>query len=294
MSQRRADLLLVLATAMWGSSYLFMKSGLETLDVFNLIALRFLIAFLVTAALFCRELRHTDRHTLFCSMILAINLCLVFTGILYGLKSTSAAKAGFLVALTVVFVPLLNFVLFRKKPGMNVSAGACLSLTGIGFLTWNGQFLLQPGDLLCILGALANASYILLTDHFTKRVNTICLGVWQMGFAGIFALTFSFLIETPHLPSGPDAWLSVLGLAILCSAAGYMLQTVAQKYTVPAHASLIFSLEPVFAALFAFIFMGEALPARGTIGAAIILSGIMIMEVDPWKYFHPRPMHANR
>lgn len=293
MSRKKADLVLVLVTAFWGSSYLFMKAGLESIATFNLIALRFFIGFVITAMLFYRRLRHVDRRTFFYSLILALTLVAVFAMIMFGLKSTSASKAGFLNALTVVFVPFLNLLFFRVKLDPKIVTVVFLSLLGIGLLTWNGRLFFETGDLYCIFGALCNAGYIVLTGRFTKRVDSIALGVWQMGFTSMIALLISFIFETPQMPSGTMPWLSVLGLGILCSAAGYMMQNVAQRYTVSAHAGLIFTLEPIFAALFAFVFTGEVLPARGYIGAGIVMCSIVLMEVDIRRFFHPHPARLN-
>ncbi|WP_100486766.1 DMT family transporter [Sporolactobacillus pectinivorans] len=291
MGHQKADLMLIAVTVFWGSSYLFMKTGLETLGIFNLTALRFLVAFVITAVLFGRRLRHTDKRTLFYALILGVVLLAVFASIMAGMKTTPASKAGFLVSLTVVFVPLLNSLLFRFKPELKMIVGVALSLIGIGLLTWNGRLAPESGDLYCVLGALANAVYIILADRFTKRVNSVALSIWQMGFTGILALLISMIIEVPRIPDTMGSWISVLGLGILCSAAGYMMQTVAQKYTTSTHAGLIFTLEPVFAALFAYIFTGETLSMRGYAGAGLVLISIIIMEINFRKisvsYFFP-------
>jgi Predicted permease, DMT superfamily len=287
MSRQKADLILVIVTALWGSSYLFMKIGIESLATFNLLALRFLLAFGITLLLFWKRLvRRTDRTTLLYSLVLSLNLLAVFSTILIGLHTTSASKAGFLLALTVVFVPLLNGIIYRVLPEPKIVAGVILALIGIGLLTWNGGLSLGSGDLFCILGALSNAVYFLLADRFTKRSDPVTLGVWQMGMTGILAFLISLIFETPHLPSTPSSWMSVLGLGILCSAAGYMLQNIAQKYTLSTHAGLIFTLEPVFAALFAFAFFGEILPARSYLGAGLVLVSVMLMEIPLKKRFY--------
>lgn len=285
MSRQKADLILVMVMAFWGSSYLFMKTGLESLGIYNLIALRFLLAFGITAVLFAGKLRRTDRRTLIYGMILGIVLLGVFVSIMEGMKSTSASKAGFLVSLTVVFVPLLSALFFRNKPELKIIIGAAVSLLGIGLLTWNGRITPESGDLYCVLGAFFNALYILLAGRFTKQVNPVTLGIWQMGFTGALALMIAWIVEGPQIPETTGSWISVLGLGIVCSAAGYMLQTIAQKYTTSAHAGLIFTLEPVFAAAFAFIFAGEILSVRGYLGAGLVMASILIMEVH-FKEIH--------
>ncbi|WP_010631774.1 DMT family transporter [Sporolactobacillus vineae] len=288
MSRQKADLILAVVSALWGSSYLFMKIGIESLATFNLIALRFLLAFVVTLLFFgWRLIQRTDRRSLWYSFLLSLILLAVFSSILIGLHATSASKAGFLLALTVVFVPLLNGIFFRVLPEPKMIAGVLLALIGIGLLTWNGGLSLESGDAFCMLGALANALYFLLADRFTKREDPVTLGVWQMGMTGALGLLISLIFEIPHLPSTPSSWFAVAGLGILCSAAGYTLQNIAQKYTLSTHAGLIFSLEPVFAAFFAFAFFGEVLPSRSYLGAGLVLISVVLMELPLKKRAYP-------
>ncbi|MCO7176670.1 DMT family transporter [Sporolactobacillus kofuensis] len=283
MNQKKADWMLVVVTLFWGSSYLFMKTGLDSLGVFNLIGLRFLIAFVITVLLFNQWIRKTNRQTFMYSFYLSIILLGVFLFIMLGVKTTSASKAGFLVSLTVLFVPLIEALLIRKIPERKVLLSGCVSLLGIFLLTGGSDAQVNLGDLYCILGALFNAGYIVFADRFVKRVHAIALGVWQMGFVGAIALFLSLFTEGVHLPHTPGAWISVLGLGILCSAAGYMIQVVAQHFTSSVHAGIIFTLEPVFAALFAFLFTGEQLSTSGYFGAALVVVSIVMMELRPMK-----------
>jgi len=96
----------------------------------------------------------------------------------------------------------------------------------------------------------------------------------------LWGLLFSIFLETPELPKTTETWAAVLGLGVLCSAIGFVVQTTAQKYTTPTHTSLLFSLEPVFAALFAFAFAGEILTPKGYVGAILVLSGVVAAELD--------------
>jgi drug/metabolite transporter (DMT)-like permease len=144
---------------------------------------------------------------------------------------------------------------------------------------------MNVGDFLCILGAALYAAHIIVTGELTRNVDSITLGILQLGFAGVLGLLFSLSMEETALPSTTESWYSVLALSILCSAIGFVAQTVAQNHTNPTHTGLIFSLEPVFAAIFAFLFADEALSLRGYLGAAIILFSVLNAEVDLKKLF---------
>ncbi|MCL6459736.1 MAG: DMT family transporter, partial [Gorillibacterium sp.] len=155
MKPLKADLLLVLVTLCWGSSYLFMKMALGSLGEFNLIALRFGIAFVLAAILFFKTLkRQINWSMLKYAALLGFLLFGVFACITFGLNSTTTSNAGFLVSMTVIFVPLLSIVVLRKRIESRLIIGVGLTLVGIGFLTITVPFGMHLGDGLCILAAL--------------------------------------------------------------------------------------------------------------------------------------------
>jgi len=279
-TQVKADLMMVMVTMFWGASYLFMKFGLQSIQEYNLIALRFGIAFLIAALVFYRRLLKIDAKTIKYGFLLGSLLFLSTSAVVIGLKTTSVSNAGFIFSLAVIFVPLLVGLFSRKKPEKRVMLGVCISITGIGLLTLNQTFHINTGDFLCILAALFYALHIILTGKATKNADAISIGIIQLGFAGAWGLLFSLLFEKPQLPSNIEAWGAILALSILCSAVGFIGQTVAQKHTTPTRTGLIFSLEPVFAAFFAFIFVGEILTNKGYLGAVLVLLGVLAAEIN--------------
>ncbi|WP_019911191.1 DMT family transporter [Paenibacillus sp. HW567] len=287
MKPLKAELMLFVVTIFWGSSYLFMKMGLGTLGEFNLIALRFGLAFILAALLFHKRLRKVDTRTLKYGALLGFLLLGVFTCITFGLKTTTTSNAGFLVALTVIFVPMIDVLVFRKKVAPPQAFGTILAIAGIGLLTLNSSLRIQPGDFLCILSAVFYAVQILLTGKAVKTCDSLSIGILQLGFAGGYALVLSALFETPSLPSSTSGWIAILALGLFCSACGFILQPIAQKYTTPTRTGLIFSMEPVFAALFGYWFVGEKLSMQGYTGAALVLLGIAFSELLGKAHFAP-------
>lgn len=279
MKPLKAELMLMAVTLFWGSSYLFMKMGLGTLGEFNLIALRFGLAFVLAALLFRKRLRSVDARTMKYGALLGFLLLGVFTCITFGLKTTTTSNAGFLVALTVVFVPLLEVLIFKKRVAPPQIFGAILAICGIGLLTLNGSLQVRPGDLLCILSAVFYAVQILVTGRAVESSDSLNIGILQLGFAGGYAFILSAIFETPSLPSTLPGWTAILALGIFCSACGFILQPVAQKYTTPTRTGLIFALEPVFAAFFGYWFVHEQLSLQGYAGAALVLLGILASEL---------------
>lgn len=280
-TQVKADIMMIVVTLFWGSSYLLMKMGLDSIQAYNMIALRFGIAFILAGIIFYKRMIHIDFKTIKYGFVLGLILFLAMSVVAIGVNFTTISNAGFLFSLTVVFVPILLAIFFRKKPEQKVIVGVGFAIIGIALLTLNNNGLkISSGDFLIILGALFYAIYIIVTDKLTKNVDSIALGILQLGFAGAWGLLFSFIFEKPHLPNTTESWFSILALSILCSAVGFIGQTTAQKYTTPTHTGLIFSLEPVFAALFAYIFVDEVLPTRGYVGAVLVLLGVLTAKID--------------
>jgi drug/metabolite transporter (DMT)-like permease len=279
-TQSKANFIMLVVTMFWGSSYLFMKMGLESIQGFNLIALRFGIAFILAGIVFYKRFKHIDFHMIKDGFILGTIMFAALSVVTIGIKSTSASNAGFLFSLTVVFVPLLVALFFKRRPEKKIMFGVGFSIIGIALLTLNEGLKISSGDFLIILGAFLYAIYIIVTDKLTKNTDSILLGILQLGICGAWGLLFSVIFEQPHLPSTTDSWISVLALAILCSACGFIGQTVAQKHTTPTSTGLIFSLEPVFSAIFAFIFVGEILTSRGYLGSTLVLIGIFVSKID--------------
>ncbi|MCR8857983.1 MULTISPECIES: DMT family transporter [Bacillus] len=278
--QLKADLMLLLVTFFWGASILLTKVGLNYMQEYNLISLRFIIAFLLSGIVFYKHLIKIDFRTIKYAFILAVILFIVYIFATFGTKYTSVSNAGFLMSLTVIFIPVLSSIFLKQRPEKKVILGVVLTIVGIGLLTLNSQLKIGYGDILCILCALFYAVHIIITGTITKQVNSISLGVLQLGFVGLFSSIFSMFMENPKLPSTVESWFSILVLSIFCTAMAFIVQIIAQQYTSPTHTGLIFSLEPVFSAGFAFVFTGETLTAKGYLGATLILLSVVIAELD--------------
>lgn len=278
-TQGKADIVLGLVAVAWGSSYLLMKIGLEGMGPFTVIAMRFLIAFGIVGVLSFRKIAHTDLAILKRAAVLGLLLFGLFAFLMHGLQSTTASNGGFLTAMSVVFVPLLNALLKRVVPARSVLVGCAVTVCGIAMLSLQGPLALHPGDALCLAGAVVYAAFIVLTDRLAPGQDGFLLGLWQLGFAGLYGLVCSFLFETPVLPASPAQWGAIVGLALVCSAFGFVMQPVAQPHTTPEHTALLFSLEPIASAVLAFFALGETLSTQGYIGAALVVAGVVVASV---------------
>ncbi|GAB6513170.1 DMT family transporter [Bacillus cereus group sp. BY8-1LC] len=280
MTQKQANFLLATVSIGWGTSYIFMKVLADTVSPFTVVALRFGIAFLIMILMFNRKLISINIKMLSYSAIVGVLLCGIFISLMYGMKTTSASSAGFLTSTTVILVPVLQILITRKLPRKEVIYGVITVSIGLALLTIKDDFTFALGSLLCLVAALLYGIHIIVTNYFVKKVDAFQLGIFQLGFAFLFAFIGNFIFETPVLPNGVIEWSAILGLAIICSAYGFVIQPIAQKYTTPESTGFLFSLEPVFSAVFAFIFLNENMGGQEYVGALLILSGVLIANTS--------------
>lgn len=276
MSRKKADFLLFTAAFVWGSSYGFMKIGAETLPPVCIASLRCLFAFLILIPLFFVRMKKTTFEIIKYSAITGFLIAGVFIGVIYGVIGTSASAAGFLISTSVIMVPLLHALWIRRMPSAAIIAGCVLVTLGLILLDGVTTMEVNRGFVFSLLAALLYALDILFTNTFVSKIDSLLLGIWQMGFAGLFAGIISMLYETPRLPETLPEWTAILGLAIFSSAYAFTVQAMAQEYTTPEEAGFIFSLEPVFSAFFAIAFLGEEMGYAAISGACLILIGVWV------------------
>lgn len=274
--------MLLMVTLFWGVSYWLIDVSLAEVEPFMLNALRFLGAFFIAVIFTFPKLKTVSKATLKYSFIIGIALLFVYIGATFGVKYTSLSNAGFLCALTVVITPILSFLFLKHKPDKKLGVVIIMCLIGIALLSLKDDLRPALGDILCIMAAFAYAVDLVITEVAVSKdqVDAFQLGVFQLGFTGLFTLILSFITETPALPHSPKAWTAVIFLSVFCTGAAFIIQTLAQQYTSASHVGVIFSLEPVFAGIVAFFLAGEILSARAYVGAALLVSSLFVMELD--------------
>lgn len=280
--QRKADLALVLVTLCWGSSYYLMDLCLEEMGPFMLNVYRFLGAFAVIGILTFPKLRSVSRGTMKYSVLIGLVLTVVYTTATYGVKYTSQSNAGFLCAMAVIFTPILVYFVYHIIPEKKIILVLAMCLVGIALMTLNEHLHVASGDILCLICSLAYAVYIMIVEHAVQQedVDAFHLGVFQLLFTGLFMLVLMLIFETPCLPQSGGGWFGILFLSLICTGVCFIAQNLAQQYTTSTHVGVIFCLEPLFAAAAAFFLAGEVLLPRAYLGAALMLAGMIIMEVD--------------
>ncbi|SER24351.1 DMT family transporter [Streptococcus gallolyticus] len=284
MIQKYAKLFSVSVPLAWGMSYLFMALGASEIPAIELVALRCGLAFLALVLIFNRHLKKTFSWKLMgYSAFAGTLLFAVFYFLIVGVIDTSASTAGFLASTTVVIVPIIRATWTRKLPDLKTIIAIFIVLLGLFLLTGADLSQLNFGAVMCLASAALYAIYIILSKCFVEKVDAMSLGIWQLGFSSLYALVGTLLFETPVLPHTGKVWMAILGLALVCSAYGWVMQTVVQSYISAEFTSIIFSLEPIFTAIFAFLFFGERLAGLSYLGTLLIFLGVLIVIYQPKK-----------
>ncbi|WP_462425939.1 DMT family transporter [Fusobacterium varium] len=277
--QLRANFFVGLVALFWGSTYFLTKIGIGMLEPFNLTSLRFATAFLVTVLFFRKRVLKVDKVTLKYSIILGILAFISVLTMTIGVKYTSASNAGFLISLSVVMIPLISVIFLKKKIKFKLLVSVILATIGIVLLTLNEQLTINKGDILCIICALAFALQVLVMERIPKNADSVAIGALQLGIVGVMNGIISFTIETFKFPHNLKLWGVIMLLGIFCTAVCYIMQIYALKDTSAIQAGIILSLEPVFSAIFAFVFLGELLSTKGYIGAVLLFISVILAGV---------------
>ena len=294
----RAYLLMLFVVAVWGSTFVLIKSALSDASpaAFNLA--RMTLAAVILAAAYHRHLRGIRVWHLGAGALVGLCLATGYQFQTIGLVYTTPSKSAFITGLVVVLVPPLSSLPWlhppgARKPRWNAFAGALLAFVGIVFLTaaapTGGELggllpdfsSINRGDFLTIGCAIGFAFHCIALAHFSPRIDFRPLAVLQVGFCAVFMGLSVGVIERPHIVWTPRLFTALAVAAVLATAAAFSIQSWAQSILPPTHTALILTMEPVFAWITSFVFLGERLGARPAIGALLILAGIAMTELVP-------------
>lgn len=281
--QLQSDIVLTLVTMIWGSTFIIVKNAIQSLPVYNFLFIRFLLAFLLLAAIFYKKLKKIDKSTLMAASLIGTMLFLGYAFQTMGLLYTTASKSGFITGFSVVLVPILEAILLKRKPTKAATVGVVLAFIGLILLTTNIDLSINIGDFLTLLCAFAFAMHIVLISKYASKMDTYLLASIQIGMVALLSGIVSLIFEKPFTPTSLDVWGAIIITGVFATAFAFVAQNTMQAYTTATHTALIFSLEPVFAALAAYLIAGETMSIRAIIGGAFMLAGIILSELPEKK-----------
>jgi len=281
-----SDSLLLIIAAIWGFAFVAQRVGMDHVGPFTYNGVRFalgclsLVPLLITGKAASGPLTVAAGSRLFILGGGALGIVLYAAASLQqaALLYTTAGKAGFITGLYVVIVPLLG-LFWKQRPNPGTFAGAALAAAGLYLLSVTGSFEMEFGDFLVLLSAFFWSAQVLMVAWLSPRVNPVQLAFYQFTVCSVLCLATAFCFETVAWSRIYAAAIPILYGGVLSVGIAYTLQVVAQREAQPAHASILMSLEAVFAALGGWMILGETLNARGLMGCALMLGGMILSQL---------------
>ncbi|MBR4376730.1 MAG: DMT family transporter [Spirochaetia bacterium] len=278
MSKTGAKLLLTAVFIARGSSFLFSKSLMGTMPPMNILAVRFILAFLILALVFYKRLKELNRPTLRGGLILGLlyTVCMIFE--MYGLRLVDSGVSALIENMAILFVPLYVAVWTRTWPRTKTLACAVMAIAGVGLLSLS-QMSLDNGLLgitLIICAALTYGFCIIATEKVSKKGDPIAIGIIQLGVMGFISLVISLCTESFALPQTQNQWSMLLFLVLFCSCFGFTFQPVGQKYLSAETAAVLTVLNPLTASIMGVVVAHEGLTLAKGAGYIVILLALVI------------------
>lgn len=285
----KADLILLLAAAIWGFAFVAQMVGMDYVGPFTYNGVRFSLGVLVLLPFLINKIRKGEQlffvhqHAVRRKLLLGSLLTglLLFAGVAFqqlGLQQTTAGKAGFITGLYVAFVPVAG-LFFKQRSNWFIWAGVALSVTGLYFLSITHGFSLGEGDSLVLVCAFVFTFHVLLIGWLSPMMDSIFLAIIQFSVTALLNLIVAFAIEEVTIIKISEAWLPICYGGILSVGLAYTLQIVAQKTAHPAYVSIILGLEAVFAVFGGMLFLHETMSVRMLAGCLLMLSGTALVQL---------------
>lgn len=291
--QIRGSALLILATVIWGSAFVSQSVGMDHIGPFTFQAVRCFLAVigLLPVMLITDRLqqdhkgfwtRWADKKLWKAGILCGIPLFLACNLQQVGLVDTDPGKSGFLTAMYIVIVPIIGIFL-KRKPSIMIPISVALAVAGLYFLSCKGVTRISTGDLLTLGCAFMFAVQILFIDLFADSVDALRLNAIQALVCSVLSAVVMFFTESPTLSGIEDAWLPLAHAGFLSMGAAYALQIYGQRDLEPTTASLIMSLESVFAAVFGAWILGKLMDKWETLGCVLVFIAVILSQIPVKK-----------
>ncbi len=278
-----ADLALLFVAIIWGASYAVAKETLNSTDIANLILFRFFIALMVLFPLVYKDLTFTSRNDLCRGIILGIILSAIFFAETYGVMYTSATNAALIIALCILFTPILEASSKHRFPSSQILLYALIALVGTGMLVWErgAGFSFNSGDIVILLAAILRALMVVATKQLTtgRDISSGSLTFIQLSVVtSVAAVAVLAKQGLPGFvpPANPSFWVGLLFLALFCTLGAFFIQNWAVRKTSPTRVGFLMGTEPIFGMMFAVLLLGEKVQMIDGFGSALLLLGIYL------------------
>lgn len=296
-----SNFMLILTAIIWGTAFVAQSIAHDHIGTFsfnaarNIVGALVLIPYIIIANILKRnnstEIDFENKGKLKISDRFKINKTLIIGGILcglalfggstfqqFGIKYTSAGKSGFITALYIIFVPAFGIFLKKKVP-LKIWICVLIALVGFYLISIKEGFVINKGDLLTLICSFFFTIHILVIDYYSPKVDGVIMSCIQFLVTGLISLIFSLIFENPQMSSLLAAWKPILYVGIFSCGIAYTLQIVGQKNTEPVTASLILSMESVFAVIAGWLILNQGLLLKEAVGCLLVFAAIIITQL---------------
>jgi drug/metabolite transporter (DMT)-like permease len=278
-----ADILLLTVTLCWGITFIYVKAAIESVGVFVFLSQRFGLAFGIIFAICFIRRGAVKRQTLIHGAVLGLFLFGGFAFQTIALLFTTASNAAFLTGLNVVLVPVIGAVIFSQVIKGTMKLGVLLAAVGLFCLCTGGTWRFNGGDALAVMCAVCVALHVIYTGKYAHTDDIYWLTAFQLGVVAFMSYMIAWFVGDG---GAVFVWYpGILPALVICvlfaTVFAFLAQTAMQRYTSPTHTALIFCMEPVFAAIFAYVMISERWTVWGYTGAGLILAGMIVSELSP-------------
>ena len=287
--RRLSEAALIGIASIWGLTFVMVKDAIEELPTMAFLAYRFIPASLIVAVFFRKQLMRLAPTGWRAGALMGVFLAGGYIFQTLGMEQTTASNAGFITGLFVVLTPVLAAVVLRQRLPATVWAAAGLAAIGLWLLSGAGTDFNTRGDGLVLICSFSLAAHILATASAVRKHDVGALLAVQLGVVGLVCLAIGGVAGDLEAPEGATVWSALIVTSLIASALGFFVQTFAQQHAPPARTALILAAEPAFAGLFGWLLNDERLSATGWLGAALIMTAIVAVEIIP-RFRPPRPL----
>ncbi|HOP03875.1 MAG TPA: DMT family transporter [Tenuifilaceae bacterium] len=273
--------LLVLTTIIWGSTFFIIKDAVITVNEFYIVFLRtFLAAIPMLLFVYLKNKKSLlNPKTILKGMVLGILLATTYASQTIGLKYTSSGHSAFITGAAVVIIPMILFFFYKRKLKSQEIIILLIVFAGLYLLTYDSETKINIGDLITLITTLSLAWHLTLAGRYVKNTETLPLIAYQFFFASLFSLIIYVSTQPVTFQLSTNETITMIYLGFIGTLFCYFVSVWAQKQVDTVTVAIIFTLEPVFAALFAWIFASETLNFKEISGGIIILGGIIIFQL---------------
>ena len=280
-----ADGALISVAAVWGLTFVTVKNAIALSPPFSFNFYRFTLAALIMLLFAIPKWKRFTKSTLGAGLILGLFLFAGYSLQTIGLLYTTASNAGFITGLSVVFVPLIGIFISKQLPGIGIVMGVVFATIGLAFISGGNVGSFNLGDILILFCAVSFALHIIFVGKFAPHHSTVWLVTIQIAIVAVLSGISSLFFEVGANQFVPALWPALVITALLATCLAFFLQNHMQRFTSPSHTAIIFTTEPVFAAIFAVWLLKETLHTHAYWGGSLILAGMLLAEFRsfPWS-----------